>query len=339
MKTLVLAFVIITALASTWPIGIDGHIRFETSDFIKKSANRNSKSAASDIDLDGAYGANRGADLTKRDSWFIENQKFGSDAIISGVVSDDVEAIARGLKIYEWGFARQQKDGSFDHRDNFHSAAFFVEAVARSILYLEASKYKKKFQVQIDSIKPKLLLAANWMLSPATEKAGISKDSQYTHRYYLNACAFSLTGQLFSNTAMIAKAREYVEKALSLQDKTGFNPEKGGFDSGYHSVGLYYAAIYYTFEKDPKTRANLEAMAKKGITWVSSKIKKDGSIDSTGNTRTGDAGENDREGKRKDIPYFTVYKALAYWGLILNDESYMKLAGQIFSYQKSLKKG
>jgi hypothetical protein len=135
--------------------GIAGELEFESSLFIKHSSNRNSKAVATDLSETGAYGPfNKAWEKTKTGNWYVEDQRVGADAIVMGIVQKDTDAIDRGIKILNWGFQQQQADGSFNHRSNFHSTAFFVEAGARSILMLEASDYKQKHKTATDQFKP-----------------------------------------------------------------------------------------------------------------------------------------------------------------------------------------
>ena len=74
-------------------------------------------------------------------NWYIEEQRYGTDAILGGIAQQNTTAIARGLKILRWGFEQQQSDGSFNCPDAFHSTSFFVEAAAHACLLLKASPY------------------------------------------------------------------------------------------------------------------------------------------------------------------------------------------------------
>lgn len=318
--------------------GIVGELKFESSQFIKQSSNRNSKAVALDLSDTGAYGAiNKAWEKAKKGNWYIEYQRVGAEAIVMGVVQKDTDAIDRGIKIFNWGFEQQQKDGSFNHRANFHSTAFFVEAVARSILILEASEYKQKYKSITDQFKPKLLLSAKWMAKPEIEKSGIELDSPYTHRYYLNACALGLTGILMAEPTLIIQANSYVIKAISMQDKIGFNPEKGGSDTGYHALGLVLSARYRTVVADDDLRQQLKVMGDKATQWMVSKLKANGNIDESSNTRTGGFGENGYDGKRKITPYFNIFRGISYWGQILSNDVYNKSAEKVFGFYLSTK--
>lgn len=319
--------------------GIQGELEFESSHFIKNTTNRNSKAVALDMSDSGAYGPlNKAWDKSKTGNWYIEDQKVAADAIIIGIVQKDTDAIDRGIKIISWGFQQQQADGSFNHRANFHSTAFFVEAVARSIMLIEVSEFSKKYKNVTDSFKAKLLLSAKWMMKPEIEKVGIELDSPYTHRYYLNACAFGLTGLLMSEPTFIAKAESYIKKVISLQDVTGFNPEKNGSDTGYQALGLIFSARYRSLVANDETRLQLKVMGERATKWLVSKVKADGNIDESLNTRTGAAGENGYDGKKKTTPYFNIVKGISYWGQVLSNDIYIKSAEKVFSFYQSTKK-
>jgi hypothetical protein len=317
------------ALAARWPSGDAGDLKFESSDFALQTFNRDADLVSTDMLPSGAYGPNKQSE-TAKGRWFIENQRWGAEAITAGIVNDDPRAIDRGLRIFEWGFAKQEKDGSFAHPAAFHSAAFFVEAVARSLLHLQSSQYRNRFQGRIDAMRPKLLLTAKWMLSPGIEEEAIKEDVRYTHRFYLNAAAMGFSGQLLQYEPLRAKAREYIQRGMRLQDESGFNPERGGPDTGYQGLGLIYAARYYSIEANGRLRPQLAAMATRATQWLSTKIRENGSVDSSSNTRTGDNAPPARDGKKKAVQYYSMYKSLAYWGLLLEQPSLIASARRIF---------
>ena len=47
--------------------------------------------------------------------------------------------------------------------------------------------------------------------------------------------------------------------ALARQDPSGFNPEKGGWDTSHHAVGLLFAETYYTVVAAPASVASVES--------------------------------------------------------------------------------
>jgi hypothetical protein len=330
------AFSICFAYSEDWPSGAAGDLAFETSSFMKESAYRKPDRASSDFSDSGAYGTvNRAWDKSHSGQWFIEEQRYGFDAVGAGLAWGRKDIIERGLKIFDWGFAQQQADGSFHCPDAFHSTSFFIEATARTALLLQASPYAKDFAPWVALVKPKLLAAAQWMTRPDVEVKGRKSNNPYTHRRYLVAAAFGFTGVLTNDAAMIDKSKEYAREGISLQDPAGFNPEKKGYDSSYHGVGLSFAIRYYTIVADAEMRHELEPMINKGLAWLGTRIKPDGSVDSTGNTRTGLGQEVGRNLKTKTMSYGSAYRAYAEWGMITGDKALEETAEKLASYDRS----
>src|SRR5205823_8371615 len=101
-----------------------------------------------------------------------------------------------------------------------------------------ASKYADRYRMIIQELIPMIHRAAIWMTLPAVETKGQQHNLPYTHRRYLVAAALGETGVLTGDTMLVNRSRIYIRQGLLLQDASGFNPEKGGYDCSYHSVGL-----------------------------------------------------------------------------------------------------
>jgi hypothetical protein len=317
--------------------GIISDLNFETSSFMQKAAYHNSSHIApeNDLNADGAMSpVNRLWDTTQQGKWYIEEQRYGYDAIAAGLANNDTIAINRGLRIFNWGYKQQQPDGSFSCPDAFHSTSFFIEATAHSVLLLEASSYSKKYKSMTDKLKPKILKAALWMIQPEVETEGKQKNQPYTHRRYLVAAALGETAILTNNQDLLAKSWEYILEGIRLQDATGFNPEKGGYDCSYHAVGLVYAERYYDIVANEEQKKVLYKMLQKGINWLSTRVKEDGTLDATGNTRTGLGQEKGRNDTIKTLNYGQVFRAFYRWSLFSSDAQYEALALKIINGKK-----
>ncbi len=339
MLSLLISFCVLgyaSAEQSPWPSGAAGDLAFERSDFMKSSAYRIPDRASSDYAESGAYGTvNKAWDKTHSGQWFIEEQRYGFDAVGAGLAWDRKDLVDRGLKIFDWGFAQQQADGSFHCPDAFHSTSFFIEATARTALLLSASKYSANFAPWVASVKPKLLSAARWMTDPKVERKGRESNAPYTHRRYLVASALGFVGKLDDDPALIAKSQEYIKEGLALQAPAGFNPEKGGWDSSYHAVGLTFAIRYYTIVADAATRKAMEPMIDKGLAWLATRVTTDGSVVVTGNTRTGLGQEIGRNLKPKTMSYGSAYRAFAYWSMLREDKKLQETADLLARYDRS----
>ena len=306
-------------------------LRFETSEFMKSTAYRRVDRLAADSAPSGAVSpVNVQWDQNHAGNWYIEEQRYGTDAILGGIANQDVTAIERGLKILRWGFEQQQPDGSFNCPDAFHSASFFVEAAAHACLLLSASQFAERYAAETNWMKPHVLKAALWMVQPSVDVLGRKHNAPYTHRRYLVAAALGEAGVLCSEQLLIAKSKDYIREGISLQDPSGFNPEKGGYDCNYQAVGLVFAERYYDLVADDQLKHELQGMLQKANTWLANQVLPDGTLNTTGNTRVGSGQELSRNRVPKKISYAQVYRAFYGWSLISGDSTFEQLAEKVF---------
>jgi hypothetical protein len=306
-------------------------LAFETSAFMKSTAYLRVDRLAAGGAPSGAFSpVNIGWAQTQTGNWYIEEQRYGVDAILGGIANQNTAAIERGLKILHWGFEQQQSDGSFNCPDAFHSTSFFVEAAAHACLLLGASPYGQQYAVQIDWLKPRVLLSALWMVQPSVENLGRKRNTPFVHRRYLVAAALGEAGVLCSNQALIDRSKEYIREGISLQDPSGFNPEKGGYDCNYQAAGMVFAERYYDLVADEEQKQQLHRMLQKANAWLASRVSADGTLDTAGDTRVGSGQELSRNGVAKKISYPQVYRAFYGWSAISGDSTFEHLAEKVF---------
>jgi hypothetical protein len=306
-------------------------LKFETSEFMKSTAYRH-------VDGLAANGAPSGAlspvnilwDQNHTGNWYIEEQRYGSDAILGGIAEQNMAAIERGLKILHWGFEQQQADGSFNCPDAFHSTSFFVEATAHACLLLSVSPFAEKYAAETDWLKPRIRAAAFWMVQPSVEATGRRRNVPYTHRRYLVAAALGEAGVLCAEQSLIEKSKEYILEGISLQDPSGINPEKGGYDCNYQAAGLVFAERYYNLVADGQLKQKIQSMLEKALGWLAGRVRVDGTIDTNGNTRVGSGQELSRNGVAKKISYTEVYQAFYSWSLISGNSKFEDLSEKVF---------
>ncbi|MBV8276672.1 MAG: hypothetical protein JO170_15625, partial [Verrucomicrobia bacterium] len=78
--------------------------RFESGTFMQKTLYRRPEHVATDIDQSGAESPiNITWNQTHTGKWYIEQQRYGGDAVCAGVAKQDTATIERGLKILHWG--------------------------------------------------------------------------------------------------------------------------------------------------------------------------------------------------------------------------------------------
>ncbi len=318
-----------------WVPGVRGDLAFETSAFLRSTAYAQPDKAAREMAPDGAYGPlNIGWERGMKDHWLIEEQRYAFDAIVVGLSYHRQDLVDRGEKIFDWGFRHERPDGSFDCRDRFHSTSFFVEAAAHAMLLLEASDMAEGNHAWVRRTMPSLALAAHWMADPANAVPGQAGDAPYTHRNYLDADALGESGVLLHDASLVSASRDYVRRGIARQSPSGFNPEKGGWDTSYHAVGLLFAEYYYTLVADEALRDSLRPMIARGLDWLAVRIRPDGTVDQTGNTRTGFGQERGPQGNLKTMSYGSAYRASYYWAMISDDPGWAIVAERLFHGQE-----
>jgi hypothetical protein len=304
----------------------------ESNHLISDTLYRNPSALMKTISPTGANGINREWELHQSPKWFIEAQKGGENLIIGGLIRNDPQAIEAGFKMFNWGFARQADDGSFaGTTGSFHSTSFFVQSVAHSLLVLEQSPQAGKYAAQIARYKPLVHRAAQWMIQPQIWNKGIQRNLPYTHRCYLVATALGLTGKLTGDQELVRYSQRSIEEGLSMQRPDGANPEKGGYDSSYHMVGLVYAQRWAMYFPKNSLTPKVVAMINRGLDWAETKVLPTGELSTLGNTRTAGQ-ETGTLGRVKSVDHKMAFRGFAYWGLVTGNHQWLELAKLISAH-------
>mgnify|MGYP000938543954 CR=1 FL=1 len=261
----------------------------------------------------GAWGANAKWEQGNASEWHIELQRYGEDLITGGLIHNNTSAISAGLKAFDWGFARQRSDGSFSGTaDPFHSTSLFVEAVANAVLVLKQSPLASTYRSKIDSYTNRLDKAAQWMTSSSIWSNGVKNNSPYTHRRYIVADALAMTSKLVGgDSRLLSYARSQISSGLAAQWDNGVNPELGGYDSSYQTLGISYATRWVTYFPNDSLTQGVKRMISKALAWEETKIKATGQIDTSGSVRTGV--EDGPSGTTKTVDWKKAVDAFAYW--------------------------
>jgi hypothetical protein len=306
--------------------------QYESSDLIPNVLYKHLPSFYKTMSPSGANGANVSWERNQAPAWYVEQQKYGEQLVIGGIVKNDPKAIRIGFKMFDWGFAHQAADGSFaGTKDPFHSTSFFVEAVAHSLLVIQQSPYSKEYAREVQRYTPLVHRAALWMISPRVWDRGIKNNEPYTHRRYLVGAALGLAGKLTGDRQLLSYANNSISDGLSLQQPDGVNPEKGGFDSSYQMVGVVYAQRWLTYFPNDELAPKVSAMINKALLWEKQRILPSGEIDSEGNSRTAGQ-ERGRMGKVKHVDYSAVIRGFAYWASVTGDQQWNAIAQSVAQY-------
>jgi hypothetical protein len=162
-------------------------------------------------------------------------------------------------------------------------------------------------------------------------------ERPYAHRRYLDAAALGEAGLLCNDKELIVRSAALVRDGIAFQRPDGVNPEKGGYDSHYQALGLVYACRYYAILSDDSLRAEMKPMLDKAFAWLLTRIKDDGTVDATGNMRTGLGQETTRSGKPKVIGYREVVRCLAHWAQLTQNADLESTARRIFEADRRLR--
>ena len=326
---------------------VAGNFAFETSTFMKETAH--ATHALPPVDWraqSGALRLNAIWETNKSLPWFIEDQQLGGEYVAAGVALGNKDEMRWGLKVLEWGFAHMEADGEFKHKDNYHSASFFIESTAHSLLLLEASPWRAEFADQVNALKSKLLTAARWMVRPdihnlnwpdTNKSPQLTAERRFGHRRYLDAAALGEAGVLCHDQELIEKSVWFIRDGIAFQRPDGVNPEKGGSDHHYQALGLMYACRYYQIVADDAVRAEMRPMMDKGFTWLLARVKPDGSVDATGNARTGFGQEKARNGKPNGLEYRFTSLSLGHWAHLTQNAALESTARRVFAADASMR--
>ena len=307
----------------------------ESTDLVAKVLYARPSSTYDSMAESGAVGTNADWENNQAESWYIEAQRQGEEAIISGLINEDPVAIEAGLKMFDWGFAQQSADGGFEGTgDPFHSTSLFVHAVARSLLLIEQSPLAQEYADVVEVYKEKLAAAARWMIQPEVWERGISNNQPYTHRRYVVATALGLTSQLTGDSELMDYARQSLTDGLALQQSNGVNPELGGYDSSYQMVSVIYAAQWVTYFPENPLTADVVEMINRAINWEQSRVLANGEISSEGNTRTSGQ-EILRTGQAKKINHREIMRGFAYWASVSREQKWEEIARQVAQFYYS----
>ncbi len=306
--------------------------------------------AGTHVAADGANSVNRQWEEGNSTQWFIELQRYGCDDATAAIFANRTNLLLNGEKIFNWGFSMQTADGGFNKCSNctpprngtgdpFHSASMFVEAVARCLILMRESPNFKTYQPYFNETVPKLVRAVSWLLEPAVLARGIQNDMPYTHRRYILAAALAQTALLTDDPSLqkqfYSQAAAFAQNGLSRQDPSGFNIEKGGYDSSYHGVGLFHACNYLVVCPNATLQQQLANMLSKALTWQLTRMNSNGSANLTGNTRvTGDnkTDEKGRGGQFKGFDYGLTINAFQMGSILLQNVTLRNEAQLIAEY-------
>jgi len=268
-----------------------------------------------------------------RKDWAIEFQRGGGNLIIAGVTRNDHELVDAGLRMFEWGFGRQNPtDGGFDESaDEFHSTSVFLVEVCRSLLALKDKSNEFEGEMpRVDAMIPRIRFSAQWLLRSDVLGPGRQKDQPFTHRKWLLAFSLGGAAKLSGDQELASAAVRFAYEGIQLQQEDGRNPERGGFDVSYEMVDALVGGYYYTTlspKESSELMAKVQHMIDKTCQWESRRILGNDQIDPSGSTRIGI--EHMHNGQLKQVNYPEVIQAFIAAARICQKSEYTETARRL----------
>lgn len=263
--------------------------------------------------------------------------------VIYGVVTGDLAAADDAWRGIDATFARQREDGGFEAnvRPNGTSAKplgaavetayFFLQELGRAILVIRQSPHEKHFHDRIVAVEPKMRRAIAFVA--AGYDTIIKNSSHAVNRIFIAAKAFGLCGLALKDEQLIATSRKLVAHGLTRRDKDGIFIENGGRDSSYNAASILFGQTLALHLPIPE----FEAALPKAVAWQITRVRENGEVDVTDNTRTGVGKEPSYFGEPKRVNYGEVVQALTMYGLVRNDKSALAAAERAFTYWQTHK--
>jgi hypothetical protein len=174
-----------------------------------------------------------------------------------------------------------------------------------------------------------MLIAAKQLVK-VVGGVGHIDDGTKNHRFFEAALALQAVGALNGRSALERWATEYASKGMAMERPNGIMPEDGGHDSGYQALGLSYATRYLALATGTRVYGPLYRVIQKGENWELSRVRADGTIDQSGDTRTTGCKERDATGHCKTTFYASIFNALARWSEITGDKYFQRAAYKVW---------
>jgi len=237
----------------------------------------------------------------------------------------DAIAMDKVVNALEFGFSSLTPEGNFENglgaspKKAVGADAFFLQAYCRIEQLISRSTFKDNYSARMAAMNAKLPRALGWLKRNHGEL--YRQDKAATNRLFFDAIALGLCGKIAGDSQAIALGKKFLAVALDNQRADGTFSENGGYDSSYQAVSLLNLAVLIPYLREKKLLMNA---LERGAEWELTRIKQNGRVETSGNTRTGVG----REGN-KEVNYFEVMVALFFAGGLLGDQRYSDAAEDV----------
>lgn len=268
--------------------------------------------------------------------FFLAHQQAGDLYVRAGLVRGSPRLVKRGLRAFDYAFARQRPDGSFGAIQT-EEYAFFLEAVAHSILLLDQTRYGRNHERKLKKYKRPLRRAARRMTARSAWSLFKQRNAFYTHSGFTVGTSLGLTGLVTGRAKFTRRANKAIKLGLSRQRSNGVNPELGGYDVRYQMAGIVYAERWSVYFPRRQLTRRVRRMVDRGLGWMAKRVDRDGWIDWRGSTRT--CRERNTNGEPKTPGYGFAIRGFAYSGALTGRKGRLAEAKRAYGYLEQRKKG
>lgn len=264
-----------------------------------------------------------------------ELQRGAMQLMLRSIAAENRKGIDAGWRAIDATFAHQTEIGHFA-RDGGpvggpSAVAFWLCELDQAVLVLRESQYAAQYKDRIDKLIPKIHKAARWLAQEKYQERLKREDAETPNRLLFDGLAYSLSGLLADDKELQKLGPEFVEAAMKhYRESDGVFLEKGGHDSSYQAVAALKLQVWITYFPDKK----LETAAENAVKWELGRIKPDGQVDVTENTRTG-LNQEMWQGNYKDVNLSEVTFCLLYDFARTNNQEALAGAKRIIEHRKT----
>jgi len=263
-----------------------------------------------------------------------EFQRGAIHYMIRAIVRKDTTCVDEGWLAIDAAFRFQTENGSFSRKGTPHggpsAVAFWLADLSQALLILRESELGPKYQTRIDQLMPKIGMAARWLAQPQYRDRLKREDADTPNRLLFDALAYGLSGILLDDADLQTMGRQFVDLAMArYRSCDGVFLEKGGPDSSYQAVAALKLQIWVIHFPDKK----LDAAIDRAVAWERSRVKENGQVEVSGNTRTG-LGQEQWMGHDKGVNLSEITLCLLYHYARTGDEQSLAAARRIVDQRK-----
>lgn len=267
-----------------------------------------------------------------RDGWLhARMQASGAFYLAAAAAIANPKAADDAWRTVDAAFEHQTPEGNFQvgaflgklptASDDLVGVSFYLADLCHALLVVQDSLLADSFRPRIEKLKPKVERAVRWLSQGKDKLEEFNADAP--DRLFVDAQAFALAGVFLKDDELRRLGKHFLDLGLKHVRADGVIVEKDGHDSSYQATSLLRMQVYSIYVPDEQLSAAIDRAA----AWERGRIKANGEVDVTGNTRTG-LGQEKFLGRDKNVNYPDVVLALFYYGVRTDKKDYIS-AGQL----------